>query len=345
MTVLNNTFLTLLDNAKSEHNGRALVLGTELYQRNDIVQDLVYDTANDGLSNVSGIITSLGTSSYMRFNQGTPSTKISIQDQVDKVEVIIKKFTLDNHLGMGMKDRDTKLQQYLEALEQGMSNDMTNDFFYGNPATNIDQMNGFAVKMGSSAIPTVTLASSSSSALTSIYIMTHGIRDMYAFYPEPGEGSKDFESWNSGINYVVRNAYVNDQTTTANQYFAEVHELMWGLAFTIKNHRTQARIANIPTGSLTSTSWNQAAPNSGGYELDDLITNSMLQMQNIDSDARVIYMNRVILAYLTRQLKHKNNMFFMSQQVLEGFKSPVQFVNGSRLRLVEQIRNNETQVS
>ena len=344
MALAGNTFVTLLDNNKTEHNGKALILGTEVFQINELVQDLMFDSANDGLAYVSGIITSMGTSSYARFNQGSPSTKISILNQVDKVEILRRKVTIDILTGMTMQDKDAKIQQWNEAHREGLSVDMTYDFLYGNPAVNLDQMYGYSLKMGASTIPTVFKAASSGSALTSIEIMTHSVRDLVGFYPEPGDGSINQQSWNSGVSYTVDLKYVNSPSNDGTQYDAEVHTFLWGLGFAIKNHRTQARCANIPTGYLTSTAWNQAAPNtSNSFEIYDLCMNTLNQMQNIRSGNRVIYMNRVIWNYLTRQTYHKSNQLLTPIEI-EGYKNPMPQIMGAPIRFVEQISNSETAV-
>lgn len=344
MALAGNTFVTLLDNNKTEHNGKALILGTEVYQINEFLQDLMFDSANDGLAYVSGIITSTGTSSYARFNQGSPSTKISIVNQVDKVEILRRKVTIDLLTSMTMQDKDAKIQQWNEAHREGLSVDMTYDFLYGNPAVNLDQMIGYSLKMGSSSIPTVFKAASSGSALTSIEILTHSVRDLVGFYPQPGDGSLGQASWNSGINYMVDVEYVNSPSNDGTQYKAEVHTFLWGLGFAIKNHRTQARACNIPTGYLSSSVWNTTSPTtSNTFEIYDICMNTLNQMQNIRAGNRVIYMNRVIWNYLTRQTYHKSQQLLTPVEI-EGYKNPLPAIMNSPIRFVEQISNNETVV-
>ena len=345
MALASNSFVTLLDSNKSEHNGKALTLGTEIYQINEFLQDLVFAPANDGLAYVSGIITSTGTSSYARFNTGAPSTKISILNQVDRVEILTRKMTIDVRTGMTIQDKEAKIVQWLDAHREGLSVDMNYDFLYGNPAVNLDQMIGQASKMGTSTIPTVFKAASSGSALTSIYVNTHGERDLIAFYPQPAEGSENYGSWNSGVSYTKNVAYVNSPSVDGTQYWAEVHELLWGLGYAIKNHRTQARACNIPTGYLTSTAWNQAAPNtSNSFEIYDICQNTLNQMQNIRDGQRMLYMNRVIWNYLSRQLFHKSNQLITPIE-LEGYKNPFPSILNCPIKFVEQISNNETTVA
>ena len=344
MSLITNTIFTKLDDNVREYNRKALLLGKGLYQTNPIVQTLQVQAANAGWGNVSGIITSLGTSSYARVSKGIPNTKTSVLDQEDKVEILVRRITIPNLLAMGMKEKGAKLEQEVRTHRQGLNIDMTKDFLYGNPLTNIDQMLGLAQKMNSlTALTTVVgtyTGSGTGSSLTSAYIITNGFEDLYGVYPEPGEGAPNAAAWNSGVSYVIRGDQpITDPTSGSNTFYGEIHELMWGLAFTILNQRTQARLCNLPTSGL------KVNPTIGtDLAIDDELGHTMMQMQNFNSGFRQVFMNRYILDYYTRQCKNRGNLLLNTME-LEGFSNPFTTINGHNIQMVEQISNAETQVS
>lgn len=326
-----NTRYTLADVIQREAGG-VRVWGDSLAQVNELIPDMLLQESTDKLSNVVVKVTSYGTPQYGRFNMGRSPTKSAVQDQVDKVQLLVDRFVLHDELGDVMENKEFTISQEMDKKRNGFSIKMTADVMYGNPNINSNQMLGIANKLNSLTGRPTIVSAGGSSALSSVYILTHDFNSFFGFYPKGMPG---------GLKYKMRGPDIPILDENNLVMFAEVHDLSWALGTAIKNERMNARLCNIDTSALTSTggNYNQG----GGVDLPDQLRKTLNQRQYVQGLNSVIYMNRTVYDMLDRQCAKLNN-HWLTEQFIEG-QGIITYFRGCRLRLVEQISNSETQVT
>jgi hypothetical protein len=326
-----NTRYTLMDVIQREAGG-VNIWGDSLAQVNEFIPDLLLKESNEKLTNVVVKVTSYGTPAYGRFNAGRTPTKTSVQDQTDKIQLLVDRFVLHDELGDVMENKEFQVSQEIDKKRNSFSIKMTNDLFYGNPQVNLDQMWGLANKFNSLLNRPTIVSAGGSTGNSSIYIMTNDFSSFYGFYPKGMPG---------GLKYKMRGPDVPIPDENNKVMFAEVHDLSWALGTLLVNERMNARLCNIATGSLTPTGGNYGQ--GPGADLPDLFRHTLNQRQNIFSLNSTAYLNRTVYDMLDRQCAKLGNhwlteIYIEDQGLIRRFREV-------RLRLVEQISNSETTVS
>ena len=311
--------LTLIELAKRTHNKELLTIAEVMNEDNEFLSDAVWVEANDLTSHVHTRRVSLPTGSWRRLNEGVDeesSATKQIRESIGLLEAFSKvdAFLVDN----APNPTAFRTAEDMSFVE-GLSQNAVESAFYGNIATDPEEINGFAVRPAYDKLAdaNVWTCGGSGSDVTSIYIVQWGANKVHFVYPR---ASKSF-----GISRVDLGKSVA-YDSAYNPFMAYWSNFTFSMGLVIHDDRNVQRICNIePTGS------------SNIFDEDQLIK-ALNHMPGRGAGA-MIYMNETMLSQMDIRVKDKSNVDW---QPGEAFGAPVVMFKGHPVRKVDQIVNTET---
>ena len=348
MALLPTTALTLADmKAAMGPDGHLAGAIDMLSQCNEVLDDLLWVPANDGMTNLTTVKVGLPAAFWRAFNEGVPPSKSVSAQHKDACAMLEVYSKVDKDLadltGEPAAWRLSEDQSFVE----GMSQQMARTLFYGNAGVTPKSFTGLSARY-----PTVntSVAANASNVLdaggtgstnTSMWVCNWGPNSGHGIYPKGSMGGLQ-------VNDVTTNAPILD--AVGNSYQAYQTHYKWDCGLTIRDWRYFARIANIDVTQLT------------GVNAANLIALLVTAINKLPAVSRrigavqgatkasgigpvpmnpVIYVNRTIRTALELQLLSKSNILLKMEEY-DGMT--VLTFRGIPIRTVDVLLNTESRV-
>jgi hypothetical protein len=332
MPTLNSSALTLLDWAKrTDPSGKSAYIVELLAQDNAMLDDALWQPANNKTSHLATLRTSLPTAAWKLLNQGTAPSK-STTAQAQFATAILESWSeidVDTIVGDVRQARQSEAAAHLESMAQEMQQTM----IYGT-AANPEEFVGFASYYSSTTDNSgenIILATNGSGGgdNMSMYLIGWGDRSAYGIFPEGSTAGVQQEDLG-----------IETQETTAgvgglrNRVYRE--HFKWKAGLCVEDWRKSVRIANIDKSALI------ADPTGATVKLLEYMIDATHRQYKPSTVNSAFYCNRVVAKMLDIQAQNKTNVY-LTVGMEEG-KRKVMF-RGIPIRTVDALVENETAVS
>lgn len=246
MATIGTDVLTLADIAKRmDPNLKDIAATVEvLSQQNDFLSVLPFMEGNLPTGHRTTLRSGLPTVGPRRINKGVAPSK-STTKQVDDSTMLLEAYSeVDTEtLRLGGNEGKIRASEDVATIE-AMNQYYATTFFYGNPATDIDDFLGLAPRYNSLSgeySNQIFNASGSGSDNTSIWLVGMGERGMHGIYPM---------GTNAGLEREDLGQYVIQDNGTRRT--VKGTKFVWHSGLSIKDYRHCIRIANIDVSDLAT---------------------------------------------------------------------------------------------
>ena len=323
------SYYSLVEQAKRlDPDGRLSII-VEVLNREmgQILQEAPWLPSNDTWVNKTLRRGTLPTSARRKLNQGVAKSNSRTTEVMDVIEMreVYAEYDKDwiDSFPEPMRARLQEAQVFLEGLAQ----DLTSDILYCDSYADPDGMHGLAPRLDTVDGEFVISGSGSGSDVTSIYVVTWGATGAHLIYPKnmPNLGIKHTDLGE----VTITDATALVPSTSQFQGYRDHFQVKCGLV--VRNPKCIGRVANIETSGSDNI-----------FNEDDLIT--LLNNMKTDASTR-IYCNQTIKTQAEIRMKDKNNIYWTSQNGLDG----VPFVAFRQIpvRMIDKdiLLNTETAIS
>lgn len=338
MATLNAGQLTLVDMSKRmSPDGKVSPVAELLSQKNSILEDIVWRTANQPTSHVMTMRTGLPAVYWRQYNAGVPSSKSTTAQTTEPLAMLEARSHIDAKLlklnGNSAAFRLSEERPFIEAMGQ----EMTNKFFNGNVGSDMKTFSGLATRYSSTTAGNggnVILAGGSGSDNASMYLVVWGEETAFGLVP-PGSVA-GLVSRDLGEESV--------QDVNGNWYQAARSLYQWDAGFGLADWRYAVRIANIDVSDWIGITGTQAA--TAATNLVSLMTKAMARIPDINAGRAVFYTNRSVQEGLMLQALSRSTNALSIRDALNQFGQRVNELNflGIPVRTVDALGIAETLV-
>lgn len=219
-----------------------------LNRTNPILDDMLVMEANDGTGHRTTVRTGIPEAAWRLLNYGVPRVKsqtASVRDTTGMLEAYAE---IDKDLADLSGNAKAYRLSEASAIMEGMSQQMAETIFYGNTAINPERFLGLAPRYATGVVANAASAANVFNAggadaahNTSAYLVTWGSQATHGIYPR---GSV------AGLRHrdLGEDTLVDD---AGGQFQGYRDHFKWDLGLTVRDWRTNARVANIETDTLT----------------------------------------------------------------------------------------------
>ena len=331
MALVGNTYLTLKDHFTQKENGRITNTIVDLLaQSNVIIEDAVVRECNEGSTHKTTVRNGLPEVEFRKFYQGVSASKGEYTQITDTTGMLEVYSQVDKSLADLEGDTDQFRMNEATAFLESMNNAVQENIFYGSKATNPAGFDGLSVRYSKLSADKKSIgyrvldAGGSGNTNTSIWFVTWGDLHTHLLYPK---GSQ------MGLVHEDKGAQTASDAS-GNMYEVYRDHFKWDVGMTVRDFRSNARIANIDVTTLSGNS----AP--------DLIKLMIEAYHRIKRYAKtgntVIYCNETIETYLHFQAINKSNV---NLSFADFAGRPIVAFMGIPVKCADQIVNTEKAVS
>ena len=316
------TGLTLQEVAhRHDPNGEMTTIIDALRENNGVLDDAVWQEANDTFSNKATRWALEPSGAWRMLGGGVTGERgetVEVKDVIGMLDSIAKNDVEYIH---SFRNPVQARNDEAMAFVRGMGKTMAYAMFYANTSVDPEKFTGLAPRMD--ALVTggnVINEGGSGGDTTSIYVVNWGKDTAHMLYPRNSKAGIDHKDM--GIQLV-------DGIASSGDLRAYVDYFSWKAGLTVKDPRSIGRLANIEVTGATNI-----------FDEDNLIT--LLNRMTTGPGTR-IYCTQAILTQMEIRLKDKGNMHYtLADGIAPGFdmmfkKFPV--------RKVDQISETETAVA
>jgi hypothetical protein len=339
MATLSTGQLTLADFAKRlGPDGKVDPIAELLSQQNDILEDIVWQEANQPTSHVVTVRTGLPTVYWRQYNAGVPSSKSTTAQITEPCAMLEARSHIDAKLlnlnGNSAAFRLSEETPFLEAMGQ----EMVSKVFNGNVGVDLKTFSGLATRYSSTTAGNggnVILGGGSGSDNSSMYLVVWGPQTAFMTFPK---GSKaGLQSRDLGEESVTDGS--------GNWYQAARSLFQWDAGLVVKDWRYVVRIPNIDVSDWIGVTGTQAS--TAATNLIKLMMRAIARVPNMNMGRAAFYCNRSIKEGLMIQALEKSNNALGITQALTQFGQTINQLNfmGIPVRGVDQLGIAETLVS
>lgn len=303
-------------------DGNTMAIGEILTKTTPMMKDARWIEANDATKHKYLIRYSLPTSNKVEFNKGASSSLGSTKPMICNLKGIENRPSIDKRLIDIAPDGNAYLSGHLNAAIMGMGQDLETDIIYGSVAAD-DEYDGLAVRMNALTDVNVYDNGDTGSNLSSIYLVSWSpFEEMGAYLAYPKGTMAGIKHKDEG----ERNKDMADGSVLA---VREFHlEVFAGLC--IPDARYIGRIANIDTGTLSTSTFNE-----------NLAIQLLNELPAGGRESAVLYVSRKVKSAMEIRANDKANAHYTRENV---FGEQVLMFMGVPVRLDEMISEAETQV-
>ena len=317
-----STDLTLLELAERSGDEGAIMTAEILTQRNKILQVMPWLPHNVTGGYKFNQETSLPEGTLRAVNEGVgrqksnrapitePSCRRESWSEVDEYELA----------DMDEAGKAVYINTEQRAIIRGMGNGMASDLFYGNRATTIREINGFATRTNDVSQSNVTDGGGTGSDLSSVYVVELGEDTCHMIYPKSGTIGMEMNFFGK-----IRSTEDTDGSKRLMMYSTQFI-LQYGLV--VKDTSAVQRICNIETTGASNI-----------LDVDDVI-NAIRRLPGVGTP--VFMSNTTILAQLDIQAKDKPNVLYT---VDNPFGDKEERIRNLTVYQTDAILNTESQVT
>jgi len=313
--------LTLVELAKRTHNKELLQIAEILNEDNELFDDAVWSEANDLTSHVYTQRSSLPTGSWRSINEGVTEESSSTK-QVRESLGILEAFSKVDCLLVDNAPNPTQFRTDEDmAFIEGMGQNLVEKFFYGNEATDPEEITGLSVRSAYDATTDANVwdAGGDGSDTMSCWIIQWGVRSVFLTYPR---GSKSM-----GINRTDLGKQIA-YDSEYKPYMAYWSNFAANVGIVIRDDRRVQRIVNIESAGAANI-----------FD-EDLLIKALNHMPQRGAGA-IVYMNETLLSQMDIRAKDKSNV---NWQPGEAFGKQMTYFNGHPVKKVDQLVITETAI-
>ncbi len=279
-----------------------------LGEENPVILHWPFFEANKTMSHEESVQTALPNSEVRQFNRGVVATTGKTNKIEDGIAMFEQRAVVDVEVAnLNGNSKQWRAKQDMDHLEK-MSQDLSDQFFYGNENSGQDNTAGLASRYNSLSGELgeyVIDAGGTTGNLTSIYIVVYGERMVNCRYPK-GQSKQLFDMQDKGEVTITQD---DNGTSRRLDVYESVYKSKMGVS--VRDHRYVIRIANIPVDLLDKKGTN--------CDLWDLINSAEHKIKRVIPGKTYAYMNRSVSAYLDKQSLNKENVR-LTQEEVDGVK-------------------------
>lgn len=315
MATLATGQLTLADLSKRMGpDGKVDPVAELLSQTNDILEDVVWQEANQPTSHVVGVRTGLPAVYWRAYNMGVPSSKSTTAQVTEPCAMMEARSHIDAKLltlnGNSAEFRLSEETPFIEAMNQ----EMTSKLFNGNVGTDMKTFSGLATRYSSTTAGNgnnIILGGGAGSDNASMYLVVWGKQTVFGTFPKgsrAGLASRDL-----GEESV--------QDSSGNWYQAARSLFQWDTGLVVKDWRYVVRIPNIDVSDWIGVTGSQAT--TSATNLVKLMVRAIARIPNFSMGRAAFYTNRSIQEGLMIQALEKSQQVLKIEDALSQFGSTI----------------------
>jgi len=339
MATLSTGQLTLADMAKRlSPNGKIDPIAELLSQQNEMLEDIVWQEANQPTSHVVTVLTGLPAVYWRAYNQGVPSGKSTTAQITEPCAMLEARSHIDAKLlnlnGNSAGFRLSEESAFLEAMNQ----EFAGKIFNGNVGVDAKTYSGLATRYSTTSAGNggnIILGGGSGSDNASMYLVVWGEQTVFMTFPK---GSK------AGLN---RKDLGEESVTDANGnwYQAARSLFQWDAGLVVKDWRYVVRIPNIDVSDWVGVTGTQAA--TASTNIIKLMMRAIARIPNFNMGRAAFYTNRSIKEGLMIQSLEKSQNALGIKDALTQFGTSIKQLEfmGIPVRTADQLGIAETLVS
>lgn len=332
MSTLGQTALTLADwRKRTDPDGNVAKVIEILNDRNPILDDMMWMEGNLPTGHLTTIRSGLPSATWRLLNYGVQPSKSRTVQVTDACGMLSALSVVDAKLlelnGMSEEFRLSEEKPFIEAMNQNFATAL----FYGNQATDPEQITGLAPRYNSlsaESAQNIINGLGSGADNTSIWLVVWGDNTVHGIYPKGSTAGLKMEDFGKEL--------VNDSATPAGQFPAYRTNFTWDCGLTLRDWRYVVRIANIDVSDLTATGATGAA-------VINLMIRAIHKIRNMKLGNAVFYCNETIMSILDQQTLNQGGMHLTYGTGPHG--EPITSFRGIPVKLVDAIIDAETVVS
>lgn len=337
MATLGASYLNIMDLVQREKPDHSVATVCEiLNQQNPALNDIAWQSCNDGTQNITHLRTALPTASLLSVGGGVPVSKSNVSPIADITSRIgaaseVSKRVIDLN-GNTASQRALEARSFLEALNQKAMN----LWFYGNATTGIPTtpdplaFNGLSERYGRLSggnAEQIIDAGGTGTDNTSIWFVINGPKTLSGLIPQ-GAGV--------GIKHTPVNGGVPVSKTLSNgnidEFYQDIWE--WHMGQKLEDWRGVVRIANIDTSDLVSES--------AAADLIKLMIKAQHRLEPVEGlGTPTIYVSRTSAQQLDIQAQNKQAGNFTFETVDGKMKK---MFRGYQIRTIHALLDSESRV-
>ena len=325
------TVITLADYAKSlDPDGKIARVIEMLNETNEVLDDMMFREGNLPTGHQHTVRTGIPEPTWRLLNYGVPVTKSKKAQVTDTCGMLEDYGQVDKDLAMLNGNTEAFRLSEDKAHIEGISQALATAVFYGNQASDPEQITGFAPRFNLTTAENgcnVLTGDGTGSDNTSIWLVGWGERSCFGITPKGSKMGLLAED--------LGEERVTDSNTPTGYYQALVSHYQWKVGLAVPDWRYVVRICNIDLSNLTKNA-------ATGSDLIDLMTQAVELLPSLSGVRPVFYCNRTIRSWLRRQKVNHTNVQITMEQV--GGKPATQF-DGIPVKRCDAITNAETLVS
>ncbi len=323
------TAVTLLDwAARNDVDGGIAAIAEILAQKNEVIEDMVWQEGNLPTGTRVTIRTGLPTVYFRMINQGVPPSK-STTTQVDEQAAIMEaRGQIDKDLaelnGLQAAFRASENEPFLESMAQTFAAKL----FYGNVGTDPEQFSGLATRYSDDSGPAnaenIINGGGTGSDNTSIWLIVWGDNAVHGVFPKGSQMGLQHQDLG------LQDAFDSNN----NRFRAYLDWYQWKCGLVVKDWRYAVRIANIDVSNLVAET--------SAADILELMAIAVDKIPSMSAGKPVFYMNRTVKTMLRIQVMNRPNVYLTVGN--EESKPKLSF-DGIPIRLVDQILSTESAVT
>ncbi|NQY98719.1 MAG: hypothetical protein HRT82_16320 [Henriciella sp.] len=339
MALLNNTRLTLADNAKlMDPTGKMSVVANLLSQTNEILDDCVFQQANGKTFHRVSISTGLPEVYWTQVNTGTPPSKAKYANVDEGIGMLEARAETDIRAAkLSGNVSAYRMQQAMQHME-AMNQEMATTLFYGDTGVTSSAFVGFSgrytnVNTAPNSQNVLSCLGNNPGVQQSIWLIGWGPQTIYCTYPEGSTAGLSHRDLGEDT------AYFSDGTRM--QVYADIFN--WENGLVVKDWRYAVRIANIDN-SHADVLDNTQSPDGPNYtNIIHRMIEAVARIPNLSMCRPAFYVNRGTFTLLQRLAMEKSANALSLQEGMSQFGTPRSFLTfmGIPIRRCDALTRSE----
>lgn len=329
MATLDSNCLTLADWAKRiGPDTKPARIIEMLSQKNDILLDMPFLEGNLPTGHRTTARTMLPTAEWRRLNKGVGKSKSGTRQMDIDCGMLETYAEVDKELAdLNGNTAAFRLSESTAFIE-GMSQQMAEALFYGDPADDPAGIRGLSLFYNSTSAESgqnIIDLGGTGTDNTSIWLIGWGEQSIHGVFPKGSQAGLQHQD-------LGEQTLLDDD---GKQYQGYRDHYKWKTGVAVRNWQQAVRIANISISALKSKS--------GAPDLAEALIAAMHKLQDLGGSRPAFYMNRTISTYFDIQALNKPSLGITTVKGTEG-----QFWNefrGVPFRRVDKLKNSEAKVA
>lgn len=331
MATIGATYPTLADLASrlDKDDGIADIIEI-LNLTNEILEDIVWYEANNGTSHKTTVRGGLPSGTWRILNYGVANEKTRTVPVMDTCGMLESYAEVDKDLAD--QNGNTKAWRLSEELGfiEGLGQTLSTALFYGNEATDPEQITGLAPRFNSTSAGNggniITGGTGTQSVNTSIWLVGWGPLTCHGFYKA---GSK------AGLQVEDKGQQTDVDSNGLKHEIYRTH-YKWDVGLAVRDWRSIVRIPNLKPTDFTKDA-------ASGCDIVTLMIKAIHKQRMRNLSKPVFYVNEDVYTYLDLQTLNASNTRVSYDKDVHGRE--IMNVRGIPVRMCEALVNTEATVS